>query len=130
MPRPFPFSLQWPFVLLVGMIAGGKAAYNIACVKSEMNGGALISFSASGKVLVVVVGAMAALAGMIILAYAPWWLRHRVPWRVRNKLLQTAILIAMAPLIGGTSAALAMLALMPVLFTMPKAIFDFITTNP
>lgn len=105
-------------------------AYRTVCAEGAAEGESLITFTASGKVIVFVIGALAGLVGMTILAYAPLRLRLRVPWDVHNKLRQTVILFAIAPVVGAGSAGIAMLLLAPAFFAMPRGVVDFITTKP
>lgn len=130
MSRRFLYSLQWPVILLVAMLAGGQTAHRTVCAEGATEGDALVTFTASGKAIVFVIGALAGLVGMAILGYAPLRLRLRVPWNVHDKLRQTAILLVIAPIVSAGFAMIAMLLLAPLFFAMPRGVVDFITTHP
>lgn len=128
--RRFQFGLKSPFILSVGMLAGGQTARGMLLAETPMVGGVPVTFSVRGEALFFIVGMVAAVAGMLITGYGPFLLRIQIPWRIRNKVLEMAILLAAAPMIGAVSAAMAFLVLGFTFFTVPREVFDFLTTKP
>jgi hypothetical protein len=128
MSRRFQFSLQWPFVLLAGMMAGGQTARGIALSETPTLGGVPVSWSHRGQATFFSIGCLAALAGMAIVAAAPAALRIRSPWRGPKDIRRMCILLIAAMTIGALSAGVALFALAWIFFAMPQEIFDFLTT--
>jgi hypothetical protein len=129
MSRPFQFSLQWPFVFLAGMMAGGQTARGIALGETPMRGGVPVSWSTRGEATFFSIGCLAALGGMAIVAGAPMALRIRAPWHGRKNIRRMCALFIGALIIGSLSAGAAFMALAIVFFAMPQEIFDFLTTH-
>lgn len=122
MPR-FQFSLRWLLLLTAGMLAGGKTAHAIALSDKPMSGGAPISWSFRGEAIFFVIGCVAAVSVLAVLARLPSTLR----WRAGDGLKRSAAMFIAAIAIGSISAAVAVLGLALVFFTMPHEIFDLLT---
>jgi hypothetical protein len=129
MNRRFQFSLQWPFIFLAGMMAGGQTARGIALSEIPMLGGVRVSWSPGGEATVFSIGCLAALGGMAIAAAAPTALRVRSPWRGRKDVRRMCTLFIAALIIGAVSAGAAFMAVAFTFFSMPREIFDFLTTH-
>jgi hypothetical protein len=129
MPRRFQFSLKWLFIFLAGTMAGGQTMRGLALSETPMLGGVRVSWSPRGEATFFSIGCFAALGGMAVVASAPKALRICSPWRGRKDIRRMCTLLIGALIIGAVSAGATFMALAFTFFTMPREVFDFLTTQ-